>query len=80
MQKNGSFAKRWTNGGVAAAEVKELAELLEAEGARAYTREQSDNLTSEALDALAAAKPETEAGAALTELICPAEIMLSGFS
>lgn len=68
LQKKGAFAKRWTDGGVPPAEVKEYAKMLETEGARDYTREQSDKLTAEALAALAAAKPEATAGAALAEM------------
>lgn len=68
LQKNGEFAKRWSNGGLQTDEVEAFAELLEAEGGREFTRHQADTLTSEALDALAAALPEETAGAALTEL------------
>jgi geranylgeranyl diphosphate synthase type I len=68
LEHNGEFAKRWTNGGVQSDRVKEFAELLEAEGARDYTRSEAARLTDEALEALAVAKPKTEAGAALHEL------------
>ncbi|MGH2582872.1 MAG: polyprenyl synthetase family protein [Anaerolineales bacterium] len=68
LNQNGEFARRWKNGGVNSVEVRELADLLEAEGGRDYAREQSNRLTTEALEALAAAKPETDAGGALAEL------------
>ncbi|MEX2162381.1 MAG: polyprenyl synthetase family protein [Anaerolineales bacterium] len=68
LQKEGEFSKRWTNGGNPADKVKDLAHLLEAEGARDYTAHEAARLTGEALQALAAAKPEAEAGAALAEL------------
>jgi len=68
LQKNGAFARRWVNGGVPEAELAELAKLLEAEGAREYTQQEAARLTSEALKALAAAKPREESGAALAEL------------
>jgi geranylgeranyl pyrophosphate synthase len=42
--------------------------MLEDEGAREYTRNEAERLTSEALKALEAAKPEPETGAALAEL------------
>ena len=68
LQKKGAFAKRWVNGGIAEAEVAELALLLESEGAREYTGHEAERLTAEALKALDAAKPKGEAGLALAEL------------
>jgi geranylgeranyl diphosphate synthase type I len=68
LQKKGEFAKRWVNGGIPESEVAELARMLEDEGAREYTRTEGERLTSEALKALEAAKPEPETGAALAEL------------
>ena len=68
LNQSSEFARRWKNGGINSAEVRELADLLEAEGGRDYAREQSSRLTGEALDALAAAKPEKGAGDALAEL------------
>ncbi|MEX1248868.1 MAG: polyprenyl synthetase family protein [Anaerolineales bacterium] len=68
LAKEGAFAKRWINGGIPVQKVREYAELLEAEGARDYTREHASRLTGEALVALAAAKPQPGAGAALAEL------------
>jgi len=68
LQKNGEFARRWNNGGVPVAEVGDLANLLEAEGGRAFAQQEAVKLTAEALDALRAAKPQKEAGRALEEL------------
>jgi geranylgeranyl diphosphate synthase type I len=68
LQKEGKFAKRWSRGGVPASEVGDLAQLLEDEGAREYTRQEAIRLTSDALKALKNAKPLGEAGVALAEL------------
>jgi geranylgeranyl diphosphate synthase type I len=68
LGERGVFAERWKKGPIAADEVNELARQLEAEGGREYVREQADRLTNEALDALAAARPQGEAGEALEEL------------
>lgn len=68
LQKNEKFARRWNNGGVSAAEVGDMATLLETEGGRAFARQEAEKLTGEALDALRTAKPQKEAGAALEEL------------
>ncbi|MQC26911.1 MAG: polyprenyl synthetase family protein [Chloroflexi bacterium] len=72
MEKGGDFAKRWKNGAGngerSADEVSELAALLEAEGARAYTEEQALRLTDEALNALREANSEPDAGNALKAL------------
>jgi geranylgeranyl diphosphate synthase type I len=68
LEQKKEFAKRWKNGGVGEHEVGDFAKLLEAEGGRAFANEQSNKLTNEALAALAAAKPQPEAGAALADL------------
>jgi geranylgeranyl diphosphate synthase type I len=68
LEQKGEFAKRWTNGGVPLERVKEFADMLEAEGAREFTRSEAARLTEESLQALAVAKPDALAGAALTEL------------
>ena len=68
LQKQGPFAERWVNGGIPENEVAELAQLLEAEGARDYTRDEAERLINDALKALESAKPEPETGAALAEL------------
>jgi geranylgeranyl diphosphate synthase type I len=67
LEKNGEFAKRW-KAGVTPENVDEIAALLEAEGGRAFTRQQAEKLTNEAIEALQTAKPDAEAGAALLEL------------
>jgi len=61
LSQNGPFARRWMEGPVRADEVHALALQLEAEGARAYTEEQVERLTGEALQALQMALP-AEAG------------------
>lgn len=68
LKKNGEFARRWNNGGIAPSEVNGLADLLEAEGGRAFARGEAEKLTAEALTALRAAEPEKAAGEALEEL------------
>jgi geranylgeranyl diphosphate synthase type I len=68
LEKKGPFSKRWVNGGIPESEVAELAQMLEAEGAREYTSQEAQRLTSDALKALEAAKPEPETGAALADL------------
>jgi len=68
LAKHDAFAKRWTNGPLAAAEVPGLARLLEEEGARDFVQDQANQLTDQALDALAEAQPQGEAGQALFSL------------
>jgi len=68
LQQKGDFAKRWHNGHIQEADVRDLVNLLEKDGGRTYAREQATKLTGEALDALQAAKPEKEAGKTLAEL------------
>lgn len=68
LQNEGDFARRWREGGVPEQEVKQYADLLEAEGARDFTRQEAERLTKEALDALSAANPQAQAGHALAEL------------
>ncbi len=68
LQKQGAFAKRWPKGGgVPQALVAEFAKMLEDEGGREFTAEHAGRLTSEALDALAVAEPQPDAGQALAE-------------
>ena len=67
LDQKKEFAKRWTSGGIAPERVKEFAALLEAEGAREFTRSEAARLTEESLQALAVAKPAADAGAALIE-------------
>jgi geranylgeranyl pyrophosphate synthase len=68
LEKNGAFAKRWKMGPIQAAEVQEVAALLEQEGARTYATEMSEQETGKALAFLEQANPGNEAGAALLEL------------
>jgi geranylgeranyl diphosphate synthase type I len=73
LDKGGDFAKRWGQhdwaaGAPSAQAIEEMAALLEAEGARAYTEEQAARLTDEALNALREAGPEEQAGKALRQL------------
>lgn len=67
LQKNGEFARGWLKG-ITKENVDALAEQLEAEGGREFTRQQADKLTQEAIEALQAAQPVAEPGAALAEL------------
>jgi geranylgeranyl diphosphate synthase type I len=68
LDQGAGFAARWSDGAIRADEVPALAELLEREGARAYTQETANRLTRQALDALASAQPQGEAGEALQAL------------
>lgn len=67
LQKKGAFAQRWPERGVPEALVAEYAQMLEDEGAREFTRAEAHKLTAEALEALAVAQPQAEAGKALAE-------------
>ncbi|MBN1669202.1 MAG: polyprenyl synthetase family protein [Anaerolineales bacterium] len=68
LAQQGEFARQWLQGPVAAQQVPALAALLEAEGARNYTQQEAERLTEMALQALQQAKPQGEAGQALSEL------------
>jgi geranylgeranyl diphosphate synthase type I len=68
LEKNGPFAKRWKQGPIKVEEVKDVANLLESEGAKAYAAEMSQTETGKALGFLEQANPKGEAGAALLEL------------
>jgi geranylgeranyl diphosphate synthase, type I len=68
LEKNSAFAKRWKQGPIQADEVREVAALLESEGARTYAVEMSEQETGKALAFLEEANPEGEAGSALLEL------------
>lgn len=52
LAKNGPFARRWMQGGIASDEVPELARMLQAEGAYDYTVQTAEQLTGQAMDAL----------------------------
>jgi len=68
LKQQGIFAKRWHQGPIHLDEVPILAAQLEAEGARAYTKNEASRLTDQALAALEQANPQGEAGQALTTL------------
>ncbi len=68
LEKNGKFAERWRKGAIQPNEVKEVAALLEDEGAKAYAAEMSEKETEKALGFLKAANPQGEAGEAMLEL------------
>lgn len=62
------FATRWATGPILPAEAPDIAGMLEASGARAYTQKEASRLTDEALNALENASPLGDAGEALIEL------------
>jgi geranylgeranyl diphosphate synthase type I len=68
LSQKGLFALRWQMGPVAPQDVELLRRQLESEGGRAYTEEQADRLTAEALQALDRAQPQGAAGEALHAL------------
>lgn len=68
LSRDGAFADRWSQGPPGHAGVPEMAALLEAEGARAYTLDSVGRLTQQALEALDRAVPQGEAGQALRSL------------
>lgn len=74
LGKKGKFAERWKQGPIQPEEAGELADLLAAESAYAYTYEAAKQMTDLALGSLRAADPQGEAGVALFEL---AEKLLS---
>jgi geranylgeranyl diphosphate synthase type I len=65
LGKGGPFSEQWERGPVAAQDAPAMAALLEAEGARSYTEQAVARLTNDAMQALAAAHPQGEAGEAL---------------
>ncbi len=68
LEMNGPFARRWSQGNIQPAEVEDLANQLEAEGAREFTQVKAQELTDQALQALQYACPTGEAGIALHQL------------
>lgn len=58
LEKNGSFARRWSKGSILPAEVAALARMLEEEGAHQITLDTADRLTGQALRALCQAVGE----------------------
>lgn len=68
LEKNGRFARRWREGPIAPAEVKEVASMLEDEGGRNFAEQVSEEETRKALDFLDKANPQGEAGEVLLGL------------
>jgi geranylgeranyl pyrophosphate synthase len=68
LSQGGPFAARWLQGSITDIDVPALAAQLEMEGGRKYTLERANELTNQALDALAEASPQGEAGEALESL------------
>jgi geranylgeranyl diphosphate synthase type I len=68
LEQNGPFARRWSQGPLQVDEIAGMAAQLEAEGGRGYAQGAASRLTVEALQALAEAEPQGEAGQALREL------------
>jgi geranylgeranyl diphosphate synthase, type I len=57
FEKQGAFARRWTQGPIQTADVPALVQLLDAEGAQEFTLAEAQRLTGQALDALQRAAP-----------------------
>ena len=68
LAQGGAFARRWLSGPVSAEEVGEVAAMLAAEGAEAYTLAEAERLTRQSREALDSLQGEAEACAALREL------------
>ncbi len=68
LEQNGRFADRWRKGPITISEVNEVAELLEAEGGKAFAEEMSAQETQKALSYLQAGNPRGEAGRIILEL------------
>ena len=68
LQQEGSFKTRWDSGPIRESEAGEIAQLLEAEGARAQTQAAAARMTEQALEALDQAAPMGEASQALMDL------------
>lgn len=60
LNKAGDFARRWVQGGIQPEEVRELASLLEREGARAFAEEEARSKTEQSLQALHQARPRED--------------------
>jgi geranylgeranyl diphosphate synthase, type I len=68
LGRQGQFAERWKWGPITTEEVKEVAEMLEREGAMTYAEEIAERETQIALEFLGKANPRGAAGAAMLEL------------
>jgi geranylgeranyl diphosphate synthase, type I len=68
LSKAGKFAERWNAGPITESEISSVTGMLEAEGAREYTRSEADRLLKEALSKLEDVYPADVAGEALVYL------------
>ena len=64
LARQGAFARRWEQGIITAEEVPHLAQMLEQEGAYAYTLETAERLTAQAMTALEKAVAHSQAACA----------------
>jgi geranylgeranyl pyrophosphate synthase len=62
------FYQIWSEGEITPENALQLAEILQAEGARAYAQNTAERLTDLALDALEKAQPQGNAGEILEKL------------
>lgn len=68
LDRAGAFARRWAEGSIRPDEVADLASQLEAEGARAFSEQAAQEMTSQAIQSLERAQPEGEAALELFAL------------
>jgi geranylgeranyl diphosphate synthase type I len=68
LGKNGKFAERWKQGPITVAEVRQVAGMLEQEGAKTYAEEIAERETETALEFLRQANPHGAAGKSILEL------------
>ncbi len=68
LSRLGKFAKRWKDGPISSSDLPEMTRILEDEGAKDFTLEQSVKLLDEALSVLRSARPGAIASTALVSL------------
>jgi len=68
LEKKAVFSKRWLEGPISPADVVELSNQLETEGARLFTQNTADQMIEMALQYLRSANPQGEAGDELFDL------------
>ncbi len=68
LEQEGSFAARWAHGPIQPQETKDLADQLINEGARTYAQDSAGQMTEQALQSLAEANPQGQAGEILISL------------
>lgn len=68
LGRNGKFAERWKRSPITAAEVRQVAGMLEQEGAKTYAEEIAERETETALEFLRQANPRGAAGESMLEL------------